>query len=195
MDKTKEYYVNHYKEFIDSTYQCDMSLMYQFFESHLNKPNAIILDLGFGSGRDFEYFVSKGYEVYGLDPVEKFCDLLKEKGFTNIFCQEANEMTFKDKFDGIWACASLLHINRENLSNAFKKCALALKKDGIMYCSFKYGNFEGIRNGRYNIDLDENSIKKYVEGTDLIIEEIKLSLDVRTNRENEKWLNVILRKN
>lgn len=104
-------------------------------------------------------------------------------------------MTFKDKFDGIWACASLLHINKENLSNAFKKCALALKKDGIMYCSFKYGNFEGVRNGRYNIDLDENSIKKYVEGTDLIIEEIKLSLDVRTNRGNEKWLNVILRKN
>ena len=81
MDKTKEYYVNHYKEFIDSTYQCDMSLMYQFFESHLNKPNAIILDLGFGSGRDFEYFISKGYEVYGLDPIEKFCGLLKEKGF------------------------------------------------------------------------------------------------------------------
>ena len=104
-------------------------------------------------------------------------------------------MMFKDKFDGIWACASLLHINKENLSNALKKCALALKKGGIMYCSFKYGNFKGIRNGRYNIDLDENSIKKYVEGIDLIIEEIKLSLDVRTNRENEKWLNVILRKN
>lgn len=194
MDKTKEYYENHLKEFIDNTYKCDMSMMYQLFESKLNKNDATILDLGFGSGRDIEYFVSKGYEVYGMDPVEKFCQLIKEKGFNNIYCQSANEMTFQDKFDGIWACASLLHVNKNNLNEAFKKCSIALKKDGVMYCSFKYGDFEGIRNGRYNIDLNEKTIQNYIKNTDLVIEEIKISFDVRENRNNEKWLNIILRK-
>lgn len=194
MDKTKEYYENHSKEFIDNTYKCDMSMMYQLFESKLNKKNATILDLGFGSGRDIEYFFSKGYEVYGVDPVEKFCKFIEEKGFNNIYCQSANEMTFHDKFDGIWACASLLHVHKNNLNEAFNKCSIALKKDGVMYCSFKYGDFEGVRNGRYNIDLNEKTIQNYIKNTNLVIEEIKLSLDVRENRNNEKWLNILLRK-
>ena len=62
-----------------------------------------------------------------------------------------------------------------------------------MYVSFKYGNFEGIRNDRYFIDLNEESIKEYIDNTGFIIEDIKITNDVRPNR-NEKWLNVILKK-
>lgn len=195
MDKTKEYYINNAKEFIDNTYKCDMSLMYEFFESKLNKNNVTILDLGFGSGRDLEYFASKGYEVYGIDPIEEFCNKLKAKGYNNIFCESASEITFIDKFDAIWACASLLHVNKLELNNVFKKCSKALKENGIMYCSFKYGDFEGFRNDRYNIDLTEKSIVEYIKDTSLVIEDIMITFDVRPNRSDEKWLNVVLRKN
>ena len=62
-----------------------------------------------------------------------------------------------------------------------------------MYCSFKYGNFQGERNGRYYIDLTEESIKNYLSNTNMEILEYMITSDARPNR-SDKWLNVILKK-
>ena len=102
-------------------------------------------------------------------------------------------MTFENMFDGIWACASLLHVPSKNLNDVFKKCSKALKDSGVMYASFKYGNFEGMRNGRFYLDLTEDSLKTYLKDTGFELVEILFTVDVRPNRE-DKWLNVILQK-
>ena len=62
-----------------------------------------------------------------------------------------------------------------------------------MYCSFKYGDFEGIRQGRFFIDLNEDTFKIYIKNTLFSINEILITNDVRPDRK-EKWLNVILIK-
>ena len=98
-----------------------------------------------------------------------------------------------DEFDGIWACASLLHISSQNIIFAFEKCFNALKKEGIMYCSFKYGNFEGERNNRYYLDLTEERLKEFVEKTQFEIVSIIVTDDVRKDKK-ERWINAILRK-
>ena len=186
------YYKEHSEEYIDSTINCDMSEQYRFFEKYL-KGTGTILDIGFGSGRDSLYFKSKGYEVYAIDPEESFVKHARELGLNNVFELKAEDIDFNEMFNGIWACASLLHVSSHDIHLVFKKCSLALKNDGVMYASFKYGDFEGIRDGRYYLDMNENSIKYHLLNTGLEIIDMAFSQDVRPNR-NDKWINLILRK-
>ena len=188
------YYKKHAKDFIVSTINCDMSEQYNFFEKHLNKKAKAILDLGFGSGRDSLYFIKKGYDVYAIDPEKDFCDNAVKLGINNVRCISAQELDYENKFDGIWACASLLHIPSNELNSVFSKCAEALKEKGIMYASFKYGYFEGMRKGRFFLDLNENSMEKYINDIGLKLLDYCITTDVRIGREDEKWLNIILIK-
>jgi SAM-dependent methyltransferase len=194
-DVNMNYYDAHFKEYVDGTVDCDMSFQYNFFEKYLNKNAKTILDIGFGSCRDMLHFSNMKFEVYGIDPTKSFYDNALKKGFNNVFCFSAQEISFVDLFDGIWACASLLHVKKEELNDVFKKCEKSLKKNGVMYCSFKYGEFSYFRDDRYFIDLTEESIKEYLTNTNLIIIDTCLSFDVRPERKDEKWLNVILKKN
>ena len=76
-----------------------------------------------------------------------------------------------------------------------KKMATALKGNGLLYTSFKYGTFEGIWNGRYFIDMTEDSLEKLLQDIDEFkVEETWIKSDVRPGRGEEKWLNLILRK-
>lgn len=186
------YYKEHAKEFIEDTLNCDMSEQYHFFEKYL-KGKGTILDIGFGSGRDSLYFKSKGYEVVAIDPEEEFIKHGKQLDIGHIYQLKAEDIEFTNMFDGIWACASLLHVSSKDLNDVFKKCERALKDNGVMYVSFKYGDFEGNRNGRIYLDMTEESIKKYLEGTNLVIIDTKITEDVRRDR-TEKWLNIVLKK-
>ena len=101
----------------------------------------------------------------------------------------------KEKYDGIWACSSILHLTGKDLADVFSKTARALKDGGVMYTSFKRGTFEGIRNGRQFTDMTEGSLKDFIEETNVFtIRELWVSADVRPGREEEKWVNVILEK-
>lgn len=186
------YYSEHSKEYIDNTKNANMTDMYEFFEKCLSKNSKRILDIGFGSGRDSLYFKSKGYEVISIDPTTEFCEYGKSIGL-NVECKKAEKIDYYNEFDGIWACASLLHVNSRDLNDVFKKCFRALTKNGVMYCSFKYGEFEGTRNDRYFVDVNEDRIKEFISNTGFVIKETMITYDVRPGRE-DKWLNVILMK-
>ena len=100
-----------------------------------------------------------------------------------------------EKYDGIWACSSILHLPYEELVEVMKKIKVALKDTGIIYTSFKYGSFEGVRNGRYFIDMTEESLEKLLQDVGGIdVEEMWVTSDVRPGRGEEKWLNLFLRK-
>ena len=187
-----KYYSGHSKEYIENTKDADMTSLYSLFEKYLNQNSKSIMDLGFGSGRDSLYFASQGFDVLSVDPTPEFFNYGKSIGL-NVVCKKAEDIDYVNEFDGIWACASLLHVDSNNLNDVFKRCYKALRKDGVMYCSFKYGTFEGLRNGRYFVDVNENKIKEYISGTGFEIKEIMITYDVRPERD-DKWLNVILAK-
>ena len=73
--------------------------------------------------------------------------------------------------------------------------SLAAKANGIIYLSFKYGDFEGERNGRYFTDMAEASMAELlVDFPEFTIEKQWITGDVRVGRGDERWLNMILRK-
>lgn len=186
---TLDYYEQNSQSYIEATFKVDMSTAYQLFERYL-PPHAVILDLGCGSGRDALYFKQK-YEVLAVDPVMEFVQHAQALGL-NAKCLKAQEMSFHDAFDGIFACSSLLHISSQELPGVFHKCHEALKEGGILYASFKYGDFEGMMGERYFTYLTETSVMPYLD--DFTVLDIVITKDQLANREI-RWLNIVVRKN
>lgn len=193
-DQTLSYYNTNAKTFTESTVNVDFSDTQNKFLEKLPE-GAAILDFGCGSGRDTKYFLEKGYVVEAIDGSEELCKLASEYTgieVKNLFFQELQE---QEKYDAIWACSSILHLSYEELVDVMKKMAAALKTNGIIYTSFKYGTFEGVRNGRYFLDMTEERVAKLLQNvTELTIEENWITSDVRPGRDDEKWLNLFLRK-
>jgi SAM-dependent methyltransferase len=97
------------------------------------------------------------------------------------------------RFDGIWACASLLHVPLAELPDALQRLARALRPGGLLYASFKYGRGERERGGRRFTDLDEAALSERLQWVpELATIEIWVTADRRVGREGERWLNVLL---
>lgn len=194
MNTTLKYYNTNAKAFITNTQDADMSAAQNKFLSLLKK-GASILDFGCGSGRDTKYFIQKGYEVTATDGSDALCQMASE--YTGI---KVKKMLFHELgdigiYDGIWACASILHLPKSELKPVIMKMSNALKDRGIIYTSFKYGCFEGERGGRYYTDFTETDFGAFIADVPTItVEECWITGDVREGRNAERWLNLILRK-
>ena len=172
----------------------DFSYAQNKFLDKLDK-GAYILDFGCGSGRDAKYFLDKGYSVEAVDGSEELCKIASEYAGIEVKTLLFQDLNENAKYDAIWACSSILHLSYGELVDVMRKMLVALKENGLIYTSFKYGDFEGVRNGRFFIDMTEESIKKLVQEVEGIeIEETWITSDVRPGRGEEKWLNLFLRK-
>ncbi|MDO4491865.1 MAG: class I SAM-dependent methyltransferase [Lachnospiraceae bacterium] len=218
MDYTLDFYNEHAQSFIENTKAADMHQVQEHFLQLLSEGSSIdnddnespeaskpvgdsgqdgasILDFGCGSGRDTRYFLEKGYQVTATDGSSELCRLASEYTGIQVKKMLFQELDDKDCYDGIWACSSILHLPKTELLPVFHKIRVALKTNGILYTSFKYGDFEGERNGRYFTDFTEESLLEILRPiSELTMEECWITEDVRPGRGDEKWLNVILRK-
>ncbi len=193
-DKTLSYYNTNAQEFIQNTLDVDFSYVQNKFLSRL-EANDSILDFGCGSGRDTKYFLDKGYRVEAIDGSKELCKLASEYTGIEVKHMYFHELREIEKYEAIWACSSILHLPYKELMDVMKKMLVALKNNGLIYTSFKYGTFEGERNGRYFTDMTEESLQKLLDAVGgIIVEELWVTADVRPNRGEEKWLNLLLRK-
>lgn len=193
MSETIEYYEKNAQDFAGSTADIEFSELQDAFLSELD-DGASILDFGCGSGRDSLYFMKKGYKVTALDGSAKLCRIAREKTGIPVIQMDFNAFDEQDRYDGIWACASILHLPKSKLKDVLIHMERALHSDGIIYTSFKYGDFSGMRNGRFFTDFTENSFREFISDVkELSIEKLWVTSDVRPGRQNEKWLNMILR--
>lgn len=194
MTDTLEYYNKNAEAFAASTREIKFTEIQDKFLNYL-KPGARVLDFGCGPGRDTKYFLDQGLQVDAIDGSAEFVRMASE--YTQITVKQIlfQDLDATELYDGIWACSSILHLPGDELADVFGKMGRALVSQGIVYTSFKYGIGEGERNGRYFTDMTEDKITELLEKVELfIIEEMWITSDVRPGRENEKWLNLILRK-
>lgn len=193
INKTLNYYDQNADIFVQGTVSVDFKETQDKFLQALSGKK--ILDFGCGSGRDTKYFMESGLDVTAIDGSQKLCKRASE--YTGI---QVKHMMFQDLdevdcYDGIWACSSILHLPKDELKAVFNKMGRALKPNGIIYTSFKYGDFEGERNGRFFTDFNLEIFKDFIKDVkDILIEESWITGDVRPGREEEKWLNLLLRK-
>lgn len=193
-DTTLQYYNQNAQSFVEGTIHADLTDTQNRFLSRL-EPGATILDFGCGSGRDTKYFLEQGYQVEAVDGSEELCKIASE--YTGIPVRQMyfQELDVRERYDGIWACSSILHLEKTELRSVLQKMANALCPGGWIYTSFKYGMFEGMRNGRYFTDFTWSSFQSFIRDIEtLSIAESWVTGDVRPGREEEKWLNLMLQK-
>ena len=191
--KTIDYYTKHVEGCPTSTVAGDMNSLYQPCLAELPE-GARILDVGCGSGRDTLAFKNKGYQVDAIDYSEELVKKATRLTGIPIKLKSFYEVDDYEAYDGIWACASLLHCERSRLAEVLEKMVQALKPNGVIYMSFKYGDSDRDQDGRQFTDLDENQAEALLEQFDNV-QHIQqwVTLDQRPDRQ-EKWLNLLWKK-
>ena len=198
---TLNYYDENAVEFAIKTAHIDMHDLYELFLNQLPKRDTqSILDVGCGSGRDANHFAEQGYEVTAIDASAELIQWAQRHHMSSkidwhhLDFSGIEKQPWKNKFTGIWACASLLHVHFLELPFVIKSLLKTLTDDGVIYLSFKYGKGERIDNERFFCDMDELRWKTIVAKIPHVIEyHIWLSADKRSGIKNN-WFNITIKK-
>ena len=156
------------------------------------KEGGTILDYGSGSGRDSAYFLDKGFSVDSLDGSAEMKAQAERLFGIKVKLASFLSLEEKDKYDGIWAQASILHLEEHDLRAALTLIERALKRDGVFYSSFRKGEEDGYENGRWYTNMTERRFLSFLPAS-LYVEKIWESQDVRPGV-NRTWLSIICRK-
>ena len=193
MNQILDYYNNNAQAFFENTYQVEMESLYAPFLRYLPEQ-ALIFDLGCGSGRDTLAFKNKGHQVEAIDYSAELVRKATELTGIKVRHQSFYELNDVAKYDGIWACASLLHCERDRLAEVMGRILKALKPNGVCYMSFKYGNTDREKDGRSFTDLNEQQAHDLLKQIDqaLLLQQW-ITVDKRPDR-TEEWLNTLIRK-
>lgn len=187
---TLDYYNTNSGKFIADTSTANMNTIRDDFLTYIPQGGNI-LDFGCGSGRDSKAFIDAGYNVVAMDGSVEMCNATKALIGQPVINCTFQEFSSHEIFDGIWACSSLLHLQKDDIHDVVKRIVNNLKSGGCLYMSFKYGSFTGERNGRFFTDLDESELSELMKDIpNIILEKTKITGDVRPGRNSEKWLNV-----
>lgn len=121
-------------------------------------PHAI-LDLGCGPGRDLAVFRSRGHQTVGLDGSEAFARMARAYAGCEVWVQDFLALDLPaERFDGIFANASLFHVPRQEIVRVLGELREALRPAGVLFCSNPRGdNQEGWNGTRYGCFHDLES--------------------------------------
>lgn len=192
MDTLKYYNINA-KDYFDKTVNADMSKAYEFFLKYVKSGR--ILDLGCGSGRDALYFKKLGFDVTAIDGSEEMCKLAREYTGLDVKCLNFNKLRTIGYYDGIWASASLLHVDRRFLINVLIKVKDALKQNGYVYIAMKNGSGDEITpDGRYYNYLTKDEFLTIAARANLDMVDFYSSKSVSNPEETKYWNSFILKK-
>lgn len=191
-DPTVAFYDANAEDFQERTMGLDMEALYAPFLERL-EPGARILDAGCGPGRDVRAFAKRGYDVVGMDASGEMVRLARENTGQEIHHLRFEEIDWFETFDGVWACASLLHVPAEELTRVFRRLAASLQPGGILYVSFKYSDGERHDSERLFTNLSEAELARVVtavSGIELV--QTWRTQDLRPVQSREAWLNALL---
>ena len=190
-DPTIEYYNLNAEAFAASTAEVDMSQIYRGF-LELLPPRGRILDAGCGGGRDTRHFLSLGYELEAFDASLELSRLAKDATGISVACCTFDDFSIEsESFDGIWACASLLHLRPDVLPTVIGKLAQGLKPEGVLYASFKLMVDEKNARGRYFCPMTTEALDQLLSTIpDLRIQQLWETYDARPARK-DRWINAL----
>ena len=160
---TDAYYELHAERYFERTAFLDFSATCRRFLAHV-KPGGRIADVGCGSGRDLLYFTTLGYQVEGIDASASLCRLARAHSGVAVRCVRIEDWKPEHRFDGIWACASLLHLHMDAIEAFFVRLKDFLEQDGVAFFSFKPDIPCGVDNeGRYFTPFTKTDLERVLQ--------------------------------
>ncbi|MEH8017520.1 class I SAM-dependent methyltransferase [Rheinheimera muenzenbergensis] len=192
--ETIDYYNRYAVEYARETTNLDMAALYAAFLPMV-APGGYILDAGCGSGRDAAYFKQLGFAVSAFDASKELARIASQRLMQTVNVRNFEQLNEHEQYDGIWCCASLLHVSSDTLPSVFCRLQRALKPGAVLYASFKYGDSEREVNGRRFTDLNEVQLADVLTNTaGLTLIKTWLTQDQRKERSHETWLNALISK-
>ena len=194
------WYDEHAQEWHERTKDLNVDFTYQDFLKELpitDEYAPLILDAGCGGGRFAKVFLDVGYRVEAFDASSEMVKLATTHVGIKVRQLTFQEMDYESKFDGIWANASLLHVQRDEMKDVFHRLIRALKPGGVLYASFKKGQKETFERGRLFNNYDEETLRAFVESfPELHMSSLKIctSEDIRPERKGRFWVRMLCRK-
>jgi SAM-dependent methyltransferase len=193
-DETIAYYERHATAYVAGTLNVCMEMLYQPFLKWI-PTKGHILDVGCGSGRDSREFKKWGYTVTAIDASPTLARLAGEIIGQPVGVMRIQELTYEEAFDGVWACASLLHVARTEMDEAIARLTQALRPAGVAYASFKLGEGELIQGGRLYNNYTEESLGELLHRHPrLEFLSVWRTEDRRPANGEQLWLNVLVQK-
>ncbi len=188
-----DYYRRNAHSFFASTAFVDMSMLHDAFLSRL-PANAHILDAGCGSGRDSKAFADRGFKVSAFDASPELALLASKHCGFDVSVRTFGDVLEVETYNGIWCCASLLHVPAAELPSCLTRLWRALRPGGCLYVSFKLGTGEREHAGRRFTDADDIALRSWLSLLPLVSSvEIWVSADNRPER-SEQWINALVAK-
>lgn len=191
---TTRWYDDNAETFAERTQFLDMSHLQDKFLAHIPKGGTI-LDAGCGAGRDSKAFLDKGFDITAIDASANLAKVAEAFTGRPVTVMHFQEVAWEKAFDGVWACASLLHVPKRELPDVFRRLARALKPGGVLYASFKSGTGErtDAKSGRLFTDMTEDDVRELVQKVPMLVPlTVWTSADIRME-EHLGWVNLLLR--
>lgn len=186
---TLDFYDRNAEEYGGMTFPADMSETRQVF-LNLLKDGDSVLDLGCGSGRDSKSFMDAGYRVTAVDGSAGMCAVAERNTGLTVRHLLFSELDYEEEFDGIWACASLLHVPSAELPAILSLVRKALKEYGVFFCCFKKGWGERKDGERFYTDFMPNSLSDLLEENGFMVVRIWET----PGPNGATWVNAVSRK-
>ena len=193
--QTLEYYERNAESYFEATRDADLSSLYERFTRRL-PPGARILDAGSGSGRDTLAFLRRGYSVSAFDSSPALCELSTRLTGVRTRILRFQELEDEEEYDGIWTCASLLHVPEAELPDAIACLVRALKPGGVLYMSFKHGAGERLtEDGRFFTDMTDDRLRWVLQSLSGVrLDELWMTAGEGQFHGRGEWLNALVSK-
>lgn len=191
---TIDWYNRYSEKYKENIKNVDISFLLEKFLSYLPKGSSI-LDAGCGTGRDSFIMKKKGYSVTAFDGSYKMVEIAKKNTHLDVLLGTFEEIQFpQNSFDGIWAIASLLHVDKKNMQKVYAKFYQFLKEDGYFFCSYHLKEEDYYDAGRKFTCYTEKSFRDFIAKTGFDIVYLEVDDDERMDYQDRKWINCILYK-
>ncbi len=193
---TLAHYEHGAEEFRDGTLNHDVSQNVAALLRHIQgEPPFTILDFGCGPGRDLKAFTALGHRAIGLEGASAFADMARTSTGCEVWQQDFLNLELpSQRFDGIFANASLFHIPSQELPRILRQLHSALRPDGVLFSSNPHGdNQEGWNRGRYGVYHDHERWLTYLQAAGFAELEHYFR-PAGLPREQQPWLATVARK-
>jgi SAM-dependent methyltransferase len=181
------------EDFVARTFGPGMEGIRERFLAHVPSGGAV-LDAGCGSGRDALAFKEAGYAASAFDGSARLVEMAARNTGLPVRHLTFAEMDWDAAFDGVWACATLLHLAPAELPVALANVRRALKPGGAFYCSFKEGAAQRFKNGRHFTDMTLQSLRALIVAAGFELLELWDGDDGRVDHAGERWVSAVSRR-